>query len=91
MMDKHSIPNELVARIEYLEQNRKEIKVFDKNLSTYYLSSGRLFDNYSVRLDTKDFSNISGGYGIFGSFIVQKISVLFSDEYLSIFGLKQSN
>jgi hypothetical protein len=68
-----------------------ELKVFDENLSTYYISSGRLFDNYSIRLDTKDFSNISGGYGIFGSFIVQKMPILFSNEYLSIFGYKQQN
>lgn len=65
-----------------------ELKIFDKNLSTYYLSSGRLFNDYSVRLDEKDFSNISGGYGIFGSFIVQQMAILFSDEYLITLGYK---
>ena len=63
-----------------------ELKVFDKNLSTYYLASGRLFDNYSIRLDSKDFSNISGGSGIFGSFIVQKMSIVFAFEFLAVYG-----
>ncbi len=68
-----------------------ELKILDENLSAYYLSSGRLFDNYSVRLDMKDFSNITGGYGVFGSFIVQQKAILFSDEYLLTFGYTQEN
>ena len=63
-----------------------ELKVLDKNLSAYYLASGRIFDNYSIRLDSKDFSNISGGSGIFGSFIVQKMSLGFAYEFLAVYG-----
>ncbi len=63
-----------------------ELKILDKNLSTYYLVTSRLFDNYSIILDTQDFSNITGGFGIFGSFIVQKMSIKFSSVYLSRFG-----
>jgi len=64
-----------------------ELRVFDKNLSAYYLSVGRLFGNYSVRLDSKEFSNVTGGYGIFGSFADQKLALLFDAEYLTRFSL----
>ena len=63
-----------------------EIKVFDKNLSAYYLSVGRLVDDYSIRLDSREFSNIQGGFGIFGSYYNQKMAIVFDDEYLKILG-----
>ena len=66
-----------------------ELRVFDKNLSAYYLSVGRITGNYSIRLDSKEFSNIEGGYGIFGSFSDQKISILFDADYLSRFNFHQ--
>jgi len=59
-----------------------DIKVFDKNLSAYYSSVGKIFDNFSIRLDNPDFSNINGGFGVFGSFIEQKMVTLFDTEYL---------
>ena len=63
-----------------------ELKILDENLSTYYLTTSRLFDNYSIILDTQDFSNITGGFGVFGSFIVQKMGIKFSSVYLARFG-----
>ncbi len=62
------------------------IKVLDKNLSEYYLSSKRIFDNFSIRLDVQDFSNITNGFGIFGSVIEQKIALVFDKTYISTFG-----
>ena len=66
-----------------------ELRVFDKNLSAYYLSVGRINSNYSIRLDAKEFSNINGGYGIFGSFTDQKIAILFNNDYLTRFNFHQ--
>ncbi len=65
-----------------------EIKVFDKNLSAYYLSVGKIIDSYSIRLDSQEFSNIEGGFGVFGSLHNQKIALLFDEDYLEIFGYK---
>ncbi len=64
------------------------LRIFDKNLSTYYLSTSRLFDEYTISLDVRDFGNISGGLGIFGSFIEQRFSLLFTDKFLRQFGYK---
>jgi two-component system sensor histidine kinase/response regulator len=47
MMDKHSIPNELVARIEYLEQNRQYIQ----NALNMVLSLGNFQENISKKYD----------------------------------------
>jgi len=66
-----------------------ELRVFDKNLSAYYLSVNRLNGDYTVRLDAKEFSNINGGYGIFGSFTDQKIAILFDNDYLTRFNFYQ--
>ena len=66
-----------------------ELRVFDKNLSAYYLSVGRITGNYSIRLDSKEFTNINGGYGIFGSFSDQKISMPFDADYLTRFNFHQ--
>lgn len=65
------------------------LKVFDRNLSAYYSSVGKIFDNFSIRLDVIDFSNIDGGFGVFGSFIEQKMAILFNPDYLiTTFGYK---
>jgi len=66
-----------------------ELRVFDKNLSAYYLSVKRISNDFTVRLDSREFSNIQGGFGIFGSFIEQKIAILFDNEYLTKFDFHQ--
>ncbi len=66
-----------------------DIKVFDRNLSAYYSSVGKIFDNFSIRLDVLDFSNIDGGFGVFGSFIEQHMAILVNPDYLFVtFGYK---
>ncbi len=67
-----------------------ELRVFDKNLSAYYLSVKRITNDFTVRLDSREFSNIQGGFGIFGSFIDQKIGILFNNEYLTKFDFHQT-
>jgi len=67
-----------------------EIKIFDRNLSAYYLSTGRITDIYSVSLDSQDYSNINGGFGVFGSILEQKMAILFDNDYLAKFGYQNA-
>ncbi len=43
--------------------------VFDRNLATYVLSSVGFQEGFSLRIEASDFTNIQGGFGIFGSFL----------------------
>ncbi len=63
------------------------IKVYslDENLRRYY-SSTSLDNNFTVRLDENDFSNISGGFGVFGSYIVKEYDIRFIDKFITELG-----
>ncbi|MFA6457092.1 MAG: DUF4249 family protein [Bacteroidota bacterium] len=39
---------------------------FDQNVYSYFSATNQVSDNISIRLDQIDFSNIQGGYGLFG-------------------------
>jgi hypothetical protein len=65
-----------------------EIIIFDKNLSNYYSVTHGYLDEYSIRIDENDYSNINGGYGIFASYLNQKIAVKFTEKYVRSFGYK---
>ncbi len=60
--------------------------VYDKYLSTYYLSLKLGTSEYTVQLDKPDYSNIQGGYGIFGSYVRTKWVLKFTYTYLKSLG-----
>ena len=43
--------------------------VYDKNLATYISSTEGYREDFSLRIEAADFTNIQGGYGIFGLFL----------------------
>lgn len=63
-----------------------EVLSLDENLSVYYNSTARGRDIYSVKLDETDFSNISGGYGIFGVYMRDYHVLWFTHNYIRSFG-----
>ena len=63
-----------------------EITIYDAYLSTYYLSMQRELGAYTVLLDSPDYSDIQGGYGIFGSYSIINYRLRFSYVYLSSLG-----
>lgn len=65
-----------------------DILAFDRNLSLYYASSNTVLDEYSIKLDEADFSNIDGGYGVFGSFVKGVFTMKFTTEYLETLGYR---
>lgn len=67
-----------------------EVLILDANLSTYYSSTHDFSDGFSINLDESDYSNIKGGYGIFGSTIKRKVFVGFDKDYVTGFGYESS-
>jgi hypothetical protein len=65
-----------------------EVLIFDKVLSDYYSSTHGYLDDYSVRIDQTDYTNINGGFGVFASYLDQKINVEFTEKYVMSFGYK---
>jgi hypothetical protein len=65
-----------------------EVVVYDVNLSTYYLSLQNGLDAFTVRLDPPDYSDIQGGYGIFGSYYRIDYNIPFSYNYLRSLGFE---
>lgn len=63
-----------------------EVLSLDENLSVYYNSTARGRDIYSVKLDETDFSNINGGYGIFGVYMRDYHVLWFTHNYIRSFG-----
>ena len=65
-----------------------EVVVYDENLTTYYLSIQNGLDAFTVRLDSPDYSNIQGGYGIFGSYVRIDYTIRFTYNYLKSLGFE---
>ena len=63
-----------------------EVTILDEFLAAYYSSTGKLLDEYSISLDKTDYSNVEGGYGIFGSKIKQTYSYFLNSSYITNFG-----
>lgn len=65
-----------------------EITVLDRNLSAFYSAGHLQSDGYSITVDQADFTNITGGLGIFGSYIKRVTSIRISRDYIMSFGYK---
>ncbi len=65
-----------------------DILLYDENLSGYYLSTLEGTDGFSVRLDASDFSNVIGGFGVFGSYFRTGKYMHIDEDYIRSFGYK---
>jgi hypothetical protein len=63
-----------------------ELLSLDDNLSIYYNATARSSDLFSVKLDETDYSNIQGGFGIFGIYIRNFCVIRFSKDYIRSYG-----
>lgn len=62
-----------------------EVLALDENASRYYSST--LQDNsFTVDVNELDYTNIEGGFGIFGSIVSEEITIRFVPEYITSFG-----
>ncbi len=65
---------------------RFDLLVLDMNLSAYYSTATSNYGEFSVKLDESDYSNITNGYGIFGSYLEQGINISLTEEFINTFG-----
>lgn len=64
-----------------------DVLAMDENLSRYY-SSTLEDNNYTVRVNQSDYSNVEGGFGLFGSLNKSSKNITIQDEYIRSFGYK---
>lgn len=65
-----------------------EITMLDTELTKYYYAVNRNMDSYSIKTDETDYTNITGGLGIFGVTVRNFWKIKFSREYVESFGYK---
>jgi hypothetical protein len=68
-----------------------EIKLCDIMLGTYASAAQTFEDEFSIRISAADFTNINGGFGIFGSYNSETFSLLLSAQYVNSFGYRYGN
>jgi hypothetical protein len=64
------------------------LHIYDKNLSSYYSATNQFLDDFSVRIDEIDVTNIEGGLGIFGTFIEQRFPIQVSTDFINEYGYR---
>jgi len=63
------------------------VKAFDQPVSKYISSTGGSFDDLTVSVDIADYTNIQGGFGLFGSYSKRNYTKLrFLQSYIESFG-----
>ncbi|MCF8304959.1 MAG: DUF4249 domain-containing protein [Ignavibacteriales bacterium] len=61
------------ARNNYTVINAEfELILMDKSMTSYYMSSKSFEEGFSIILDQTEFTNITGGFGVFGSYFSAK-------------------
>jgi hypothetical protein len=75
----------------YINGLEIELVSYDVNLSTYYYSIQTSQNDVTVQLDRPDFSNVQGGYGVFGSYVRTTYNLKFTQDYLKSLGFLVNN
>lgn len=70
-------------RMDYVEFTMRE---FDYALSNYYSSVNGALDRFSIRNDQTIYTNVNGGYGIFGSYVINAVDYKIRPTYAEKFG-----
>ncbi len=63
-----------------------EVLSLDSELRKYYFATARNRDIYSIKLDETDYTNINGGYGVFGVYMKTFWVLRFTHQYINSFG-----
>lgn len=91
----YSTLNEAMTELSGTDKNKSDFTIskiivdiiaYDENLSTYYSSLQQSVDGFTVNLDAADYSNITGGFGIFGSYYKASFRIDLVRSYINSFG-----
>lgn len=63
-----------------------EVLSLDPELRKYYFATARSRDIYSIKLDETDYTNINGGFGVFGVYMRTFWVLRFTHDYIKSFG-----
>lgn len=63
-----------------------ELLIFDQFLAGYISTTNGFLDNLSIRLDEPNYTNISGGLGIFGAYEYNVFQISLFNQYLENLG-----
>lgn len=62
------------------------VLVFNEHLSNYYSTTNGFLDDFTIVLDEADYTNVSGGFGVFGILRQQQTGAIFTEEFIQSFG-----
>jgi hypothetical protein len=65
-----------------------EIIEYDAALTKYFSSINGSLDQYSIRTDESVYSNVGGGIGIVGTYVVHRVTLFFEERYVASFGYR---
>jgi hypothetical protein len=69
-----------------IEKAVLRILLLDENLAAYYSAQKTFLDEFSIRINQPDFTNITGGVGVFGVYTVKSQDLYFYDNYIQSLG-----
>lgn len=90
-----TIINRCMTEISEGDSNKENYRIYsivvdvlslDNNLSTYYNATNKNKDPYAVKLYETDFTNITGGFGVFGISFLAGTTIDISAPYVRTFG-----
>lgn len=92
---KNSALDSAFAQISYGDPDKSSYRilggvltllVFNESLSNYYSTTNGYLDDFTIRIDETDYTNITGGFGILGAFKKQLSGARFTENYIRSFG-----
>jgi len=90
-----SVINRCMAEISAGDDDKSKYKIYamvvdvvslDKNLAAYYSATNKNKDPYAVKLYETDYTNIAGGFGVFGISCLAGTTIDISAPYVRTFG-----
>lgn len=63
-----------------------ELFSMDRNLSAYIAATKNFSTDFTVKLDSPDYTNIDGGFGVFGSFSKKSLFLYYDRDYIESLG-----
>jgi hypothetical protein len=62
------------------------ILTLDQNLTRYYISTSKEIDNFSIKVDGTDYSNVEGAFGVFGSTGLTEYKISINEQFARSLG-----